>query len=208
MEEVAKDHEEEANVLAENGYEKEAEVLSSYNQDLRNRMRDQKFPDIPNTPEEVELGEAVVAGIEHDVPMDSVAEINSSFQELSTSYRPTTQSMSYCGDDAVKWAREFCKAYPELKGVDEDTMHGWFANAIEIAHDRRTEKTMLPSETLYGFMAWLTTRPETLMVGAGHDAAPVPPLLDEFCKANNLPDVRAGIYPDNFTMPSRETVEA
>lgn len=32
------------------------------------------------------------------------------------------------GTDALEWAREFCSMFP---GNDEDTMLGWFANAIE-----------------------------------------------------------------------------
>ena len=45
-----------------------------------------------------------------------------------------------CQDDAVRWAKAFCQirakhGFP----IDEDNMRGWFANAIEIAHDHRTD---------------------------------------------------------------------
>jgi hypothetical protein len=39
------------------------------------------------------------------------------------------------GDDATKWAEAFCRTYPGA--MDEGTMIGWFANAIEIACDKR-----------------------------------------------------------------------
>ena len=47
---------------------------------------------------------------------------------------------SYCRDDASKWAKAFCQIFPDT-GVDEDTMMGWFANAIEISHDVRMAKS-------------------------------------------------------------------
>ena len=47
---------------------------------------------------------------------------------------------SVCQDDAAKWAAAFCQirakhGFP----IDESNMIGWFANAIEIAHDHRLE---------------------------------------------------------------------
>ena len=41
------------------------------------------------------------------------------------------------GDDAAKWAEAFCKTFPDK--MDEGTMLGWFANAIEIACDKRVQ---------------------------------------------------------------------
>ncbi len=46
------------------------------------------------------------------------------------------------------------------------------------------------SEAIFGFSAWLTTRKEQTVMGCGSDCAPIPPLIDEFCKANNLDEVR------------------
>lgn len=40
------------------------------------------------------------------------------------------------GDDASKWAAAFKEIHPD--GCDEDTMLGWFANAIEHSHAKRT----------------------------------------------------------------------
>lgn len=55
-----------------------------------------------------------------------------------------------CGDNAEKWAQEFCKRYPQglcqidghegiVQGDDwEHIVMGWFANAIEHSYDVRT----------------------------------------------------------------------
>jgi hypothetical protein len=40
--------------------------------------------------------------------------------------------LAYMGDDAAKWAAEFCKIARDLgHDIDEGWMIGWFANAIE-----------------------------------------------------------------------------
>lgn len=52
-----------------------------------------------------------------------------------------------CRDDAAKWAAAFCQhARQHGHDIDEGWMIGWFANAIETAHDVRTGRgvTVLP----------------------------------------------------------------
>ena len=49
--------------------------------------------------------------------------------------------IAYCGDDAAKWAEQFCKCWP---GIDEGVMIGWFANAIETACDVRMRRAPAP----------------------------------------------------------------
>ncbi|KKL70064.1 hypothetical protein LCGC14_2108630 [marine sediment metagenome] len=46
------------------------------------------------------------------------------------------------------------------------------------------------SEALFGFMGWLTTRDETLMIGAQHECSPVADVVKEFCDANSLEEPR------------------
>ncbi len=48
------------------------------------------------------------------------------------------------------------------------------------------------SEALYGFMGWLTTRQETIKVGASHECGPVADVVKEFCAANYLAEPRDG----------------
>jgi hypothetical protein len=46
--------------------------------------------------------------------------------------------LNYMGDDAAKWAAEFCKiARDKGLDIDEDWMIGWFANAIEHSYSIR-----------------------------------------------------------------------
>ena len=49
-----------------------------------------------------------------------------------------------------------------------------------------------PSEALYGFMGWLTTRALTVTLGAEHNCAGIPDLIVEYCKANGLEEPREG----------------
>jgi hypothetical protein len=56
------------------------------------------------------------------------------------SYKDMDHKMGfYCGDDAVKWAAAFQEIV--IDGpveIDEELMIGWFANAIEESHSKRT----------------------------------------------------------------------
>jgi hypothetical protein len=42
------------------------------------------------------------------------------------------------------------------------------------------------SEAIYGFCAWLTTRDEKTIMSASDDSAPIPVLIEQFCKTNGL----------------------
>lgn len=67
----------------------------------------------------------------------------------------------------------------------------------------KVAKTLNPSEAVYGFAAWLTTRSESITIGSVHDAAPVTDLVNTFCKINNLPKVSSD-WPNNLIHPSGE----
>lgn len=60
---------------------------------------------------------------------------------------------------------------------------------------------MTASEALFGFMGWLTCRPEAVTLGAAHDAAVAADLVKLWCEVNNLPSPRDGVYPGNITQP-------
>ena len=62
------------------------------------------------------------------------------------------------------------------------------------------------SEALFGFMGWLTTCDETLMIGAQHECAPVADAVKKFCDANNLAEPQAG-WEKHFVYPSNENTE-
>lgn len=57
---------------------------------------------------------------------------------------------------------------------------------------------MNASEALYGFAGWLTTRKQSVVAGAEHNAACWAELVDEFIKNNDLSPVRDDIWPDNM----------
>lgn len=85
---------------------------------------------------------------------------------------------------------------------------GWLEQADRGRWELRIpmEKSPIsPSEAVSGFAAWISTRPETLSCGAEHECTPLIKALIQWCRANNLEDPRAGIYPDNLTVPCHET---
>lgn len=49
-------------------------------------------------------------------------------------------------------------------------------------------ETLNPSEAVYGFVGWLTTRTEKTVMSSSDDCAPIVELIAEFCKVNNLAD--------------------
>ena len=56
------------------------------------------------------------------------------------------------------------------------------------------------TEVLKGFCSWLTTRHEVTIMSKIHDASAVPLLIERFCEANNLPEVRKD-WEKNFVIP-------
>jgi len=66
---------------------------------------------------------------------------------------------------------------------------------MSISNDKLT-----PSEALFGFAAWLTSRDEVITASSGHDAGDWARAVDEFCKANNLEECRDD-YTKNLTFP-------
>lgn len=66
-----------------------------------------------------------------------------------------------------------------------------------ISQDRITVGENSPSEALYAFGAWLTTRPKPLIVGSNHDAAPMADLVNKFCVSQHWVNPREG-WEKNF----------
>lgn len=109
-----------------------------------------------------------------------------------------------CGADAQKWARAFIEMRDRIAGgdVDEGTMIGWFANAIEHGHIvlraresealKREPKELSAAEAIYGFVAWLTTRRAPTVMSAADECGPLPPLIERFCRTNHLAPPRDG----------------
>lgn len=49
------------------------------------------------------------------------------------------QMLGELADNAYNWATAYCQFFPE---ADHGTMTGWFANAIETAHDHRMRRML------------------------------------------------------------------
>lgn len=61
-----------------------------------------------------------------------------------------------------------------------------------------------PSEAIFGFTAWLSTREETLLVGSKHECGCLVDLITEFCHINNIEKPRK-IFPKNLEMPNMKS---
>lgn len=63
-------------------------------------------------------------------------------------------------------------------------------------------------EAIFGFAAWLTTRPNEVKMGSNNECGIVADLCGQWCEKNNLQEPREGIYPDNISHPTKEDEEA
>ena len=59
---------------------------------------------------------------------------------------------------------------------------------------------MSATDALYGIMAWLTCRNETLELGAKHTCPPAVEVITKFIDANGL-EGPSKAYPDNIKFP-------
>jgi hypothetical protein len=62
------------------------------------------------------------------------------------------------------------------------------------------------SESIYGFLTWLTTIKGTFALGHTHDIVPAIQYAKRWCATNKLEDVR-NVYPGNITMPKENAQE-
>ena len=70
----------------------------------------------------------------------------------------------------------------------------------EIKELRGTTK-VLPSEAIFMFVAWITTRKEVLTSGSSEDCAVWVDVVSKFCDHNKFAEVRDKMYPHNMSMP-------
>jgi len=74
----------------------------------------------------------------------------------------------------------------------------------EVSHELDEAKKVLPSEALFMFAAWLTSRRVPLTVGASCNAAPICEMVAEFIEHNDLKPLRDEVYPHNLSHPPEE----
>lgn len=56
--------------------------------------------------------------------------------------------------------------------------------------EKNSKDTLNASEALYGFIAYMTTQPVSMIASSKHNADIWVPEIVNFCKKHNLPDVR------------------
>jgi hypothetical protein len=61
-----------------------------------------------------------------------------------------------------------------------------------------TTRDVSPSEAIYGFAGWLTTRSDAVTMGSTHDAAVVADLVHQYCQHQGFEEPREHVYPDNL----------
>jgi hypothetical protein len=60
-----------------------------------------------------------------------------------------------------------------------------------------------PSEAVFGFAGWLTSRKCKTIMSSSDDAAPIADLVQQFCEENDLPSPRDG-WENNLIHPDGE----
>ena len=67
--------------------------------------------------------------------------------------------------------------------------------------DLSDDQDILPSEAVFGFISWLTTRPGTLKIGEKHSCSELLDLICDWCDVNYLIPPREKNYPNNIAFP-------
>ncbi len=71
-----------------------------------------------------------------------------------------------------------------------EVLNGFVGNRRDLAFEQ--VEILSASEALYGFAGWLTSRPERTVMSSKDDAAIIADLVHEFCKVNDLSELRSG----------------
>lgn len=66
-----------------------------------------------------------------------------------------------------------------------------WGNVMSEAIDDGANETLNAGEVLYGFAGWLSTRSDTLKIGATENTVPLADLVDLFMKSNSFPPPRS-----------------
>ena len=90
-----------------------------------------------------------------------------------------------------------------VESLCPEEFEGFMVAYTALVERRDLGDKLKPSEAVYGFAAWLTTRDEKTVLSASDDAAPITDLVAEFCKENNLSDPSDG-WASNLIHPSGE----
>jgi hypothetical protein len=101
--------------------------------------------------------------------------------------------------DAQAWVTAWMRITADKPEIAKDpaTMITWFANSIMAGYDEADRRarasaaqSLSASESLWGFVGWLTSRREPITLSATHNAAMVVQLVRAFCQRHELPEPR------------------
>ena len=92
-----------------------------------------------------------------------------------------------------------------LAMLQEDQFESDLATAVNHCsrENASTPDKLSASEAVFGVLAWLSTRSESLTIGASHECSIVAQLAREFCEVNGLAEPRKR-WADNLIHPSGE----
>ncbi len=86
--------------------------------------------------------------------------------------------------------RTFTIEFPEnCEPMNEDNLMTCLREVtpeeVQLVVEDITDETT-PSEAIYAFAAWLSTRKESVCIGGLYEVPPMPELVDEFCKSQGF----------------------
>lgn len=113
--------------------------------------------------------------IKKELPLDSTSDFNVAGNEAAARF------MKICFD--VKTSQNMLKE-----------------TSTKTDNHENKNKVMTGSESVFGFVAWLTSRSDKTVMSSSDDCASIVNLVDEFCKVNKLKDPRDN-YTDYLTHP-------
>jgi len=104
--------------------------------------------------------------------------------------------------EMTKWKLYRLWRYPILSEACPHNGMKWGDSECECNLENRMKDKLSPSEALYGFVVWLTTRPKKTVMSSSSDAAPIADLVRDFIKTNKLTDPKNG-WEKNLIHPKK-----
>jgi len=85
-----------------------------------------------------------------------------------------------------------------MKNVMADSGNGRLERGMR---DENKVEKVNASESVYGFVAWLTCRTKPITLSSKDDCSEIARLVKDWCDTNELPGVREERYPGNIIHP-------
>lgn len=96
-------------------------------------------------------------------------------------------------EDAIFQSDLLYEALNKRFKSDEERDDELFNEVMSEPENKEQENKLTPSESIYGFAAWLTCRKKKITLSSSNDASEIATLVELFCKENEL-----GIPRDNY----------